>query len=67
MHAWCTPAAKACVTAVLVAELRVDASAGTRRSRRFGAAAPLPCLPHELWLLILEFVARHELGAAPPA
>ena len=31
------------------------------------AAAPLPSLPHELWLLILEFVARRELGAALPA
>ena len=67
MHAWCTPAAKVCITAVLVAELRVDASAGTRRSRRFGAARPLPSLPHELWLLILEFVARQELGGATPA
>ena len=64
MHAWCTDAAKACVVAVLIAERRVDASAGTRRSRRLGAA-PLPSLPHELWLLILEFAPRHELG--PPS
>ena len=55
MHTWCTPAAKACVLAVLVAELRVDNVAGTQ--------APLPSLPHELWLLILEFAPRHALGA----
>ena len=68
MHAWCTAAAKACVLAVLVAELRVDSSAGTRRSRRLHAQAPLPSLPHELWLLILEFAPRRELGApASPA
>ena len=66
MHAWCTAAAKACVLAVLVAELRVDSSAGTRRSRRLHTQGPLPSLPHELWLLILEFVPRRELGAPPP-
>ena len=64
MHAWCTGAAKACVVAVLIAERRVDARAGTRRSRRLGAA-PLPSLPHELWLLILNFAPRCELG--PPS
>ena len=66
MHAWCTPAAKACVLAVLVAELRVDNNVGTRRSRRLHTQAPLPSLPHELWLLILEFAPRRELGAPPP-
>ena len=57
MHAWCTDAAKACVVAVLVAELRSD--------RQEEATAPLPLLPHELWLLILEFAPRRELG--PPS
>ena len=53
--AWCTDAAKACVLAVLVAERRVDAQ----------AEELLPSLAHELWLLILEFVPRHELGPVP--
>ena len=56
MHAWCTPAALACVLAVLVAELRADRQEDQR----------LPPLPHELSLLILEFVPHHELGAPPP-
>ena len=56
MHAWCTAAGKACVLAVLVAEPRVDRQEDQR----------LPSLPHELWLLILEFVPRRELGAPPP-
>ena len=55
MHAWCTAANKACVLAVLVAELRVDAEEDPR----------LPSLPHELWLLILGFAPRRELG--PPS
>ena len=54
MHAWCTPAARACVAAVLAAELRTDQQESPR----------LPSLPHELWLLILEFAPRCELGAA---
>ena len=66
MHAWCTAAGRACVLAVLITELRVDNSAGTRRSRRLHTQASLPSLPHELWLLILEFVPRRELGASPP-
>ena len=53
MHVWCTGVAKACVFAVLVAELRVDRQEDQR----------LSSLPHELWLLILEFVARRDLGA----
>ena len=66
MHAWCTAAAKACVLAVLVAELRVD------RARRYiprlseleaFEARNLPLMPHGLWLLILEFAPRRELGA----
>ena len=67
MHAWCTPTAsvRACVTAVLVTELRGDAAAGTCRSCCHNAANALPSLPHELWLLILGFIARQELGAPP--
>ena len=56
MHAWCPAAGKACVLAVLVAELRGDCQEDP----------PLPSLPHELWLLILEFAPRRELGALPP-
>ena len=56
MHAWCTAASRACVVAVLVAELRVDRQEDPQ----------LPLLPHELWLLILEFAPRRELGAPPP-
>ena len=48
-------AAKVCVLAVLVAGLRVD-----RQEEPW-----LPSLPHELWLLILEFAPRRELGAPP--
>ena len=55
MHAWCTTAGRACVLAVLVAELRVDRQEDPR----------LSSLPHELWLLILEFAPRRELGGAP--
>ena len=40
--------------AVLVAELRSD--------RQEEAAAPLPSLAHDLWLLILQFVPRRCLG-----
>ena len=39
-----------------VAELRVDRQEEPR----------LPSLPHELWLLVLEFTPRRELGAPPP-
>ena len=56
MHAWCTAAGRACVVAVLAAEPLLD-----REEDPW-----LPSLPHELWLLILEFVPRRELGAAPP-
>ena len=56
MHAWCTAAGRACVLAVLAAELRVDREEDPR----------LPSLPHELWLLTLEFAPRRELGAAHP-
>ena len=54
MHAWCSPGARECVLAVLVAELRADLQHGP---------AALPSLAHELWLLILEFVPRHQLGS----
>ena len=56
VHAWCTAAGRACVLAVLGAELRVDRQEDPR----------LPSLPHELWLLVLEFLPRRELGAPPP-
>ena len=56
-HTWCTPGQRACVLAVLVAELRSD---------RQPEPALLPSLPHDVWLLILQFVPRHELGAPPP-
>ena len=52
MHAWCTAAGRACVLSVLVAELRVDRQEDPR----------LPSLPHELWLLVLEFLPRRALG-----
>ena len=54
MHAWCTPGQRACVLAVLVAELRSD--------RQEEETAPLPLLVHDLWLLILQFVFRRDLG-----
>ena len=54
MHAWCTPGQRACVLAVLVAELRSD--------RQAEAVALLASLAHDLWLLILQFVPRHALG-----
>ena len=70
MHAWCTAAARACVVAVLVAELRVDRQEDPRlpslpQGKGPGGQdeGPLVSLPHELWLLILEFVPRRELGA----
>ena len=54
MHrAWCTPGQRACVVAVLLAELR---------SGRHPAPAALPCLAHELWLLILQSIPRRHLG-----
>ena len=56
MHAWCIASARVCVLAVLAAELRVDRQEDHR----------LPALPHELWLLIIEFAPRRELGAPPP-
>ena len=54
MHAWCTGGQRACVVAVLVAELRSD--------RQEEETAPLPLLVHDLWLLILQFVPRRCLG-----
>ena len=53
-HTWCTPGQRACVVAVLVAELRSD--------RQAEETAPLPLLVHDLWLLILQFVPRRALG-----
>ena len=67
MHAWCTPAAKACVLAVLIAELRVDQNARGQLPHHVHTPAPLPYLPHELWLRILAFAPRRELGTPPPA
>ena len=126
-HVWCTPRQRACVVAVLVAELRLDVledaaqdalckknaavpGAGLLELVRFfwptfatnssahavdakldllakdgspallklmlelgheraeespddaAAAAALPSLPHDVWLLVLEFVPRHRLG-----
>ena len=54
MHAWCRADQHACVLAVLVAELRSD--------RQDEKTAPLPFMDHDLWLLILQFVPRHQLG-----
>ena len=56
MHHWCAPAAKLSVAAVLASELRT----ARQHPRR------LPHLPHELWLLILEFVSREELEPPLP-
>ena len=55
MHLWCTGAANAAVVALLIVELRVD-----QRDQQ-----PLPPLPHDVWLLILEFVERRGLGPPP--
>ena len=52
-HTWCTAAARECVLAVLVAELRSD---------RQPAPGVLPSLARELWLRILEFVPQRQLG-----
>jgi hypothetical protein len=54
MHSWCTPGQRDRVLAVLVSELRSD-----RQEEEEGV---LPVLPHDLWLLILEFVPRRSLG-----
>jgi hypothetical protein len=56
MHAWCSAQGRACVLTLLVVELRVDEMAGPHA---------LPRLPHELWLLVLEFLRRRDLGAPP--
>jgi len=53
MHAFCTPGQRDCVIAVLVSELRLDRQ----------EEGVLPVLAHDLWLLILEFVPRHQLGS----
>ena len=47
---------RACVFTVLVVELRVDEMAGPHA---------LPWLAHDLWLLVLEFLRRRDLGAPP--
>jgi len=52
-HMWCTAGERQCVLAVLVAELRSD---------RQAEPAVLPSLAHDLWLLILQFVPRRQLG-----
>ena len=68
MHMWCTPRQRACVVALLVAELRVDAldddawGSTEDDGAAMHVAGPLPPLPHDLWLRILEFVPRHRLG-----
>ena len=56
MHAWCSALERARVLTVLVVELRVDEMAGTHA---------LPWLAHDLWLLVLEFLRRHDLDAPP--
>ena len=53
-HTWCTTSQRACVLALLVAELRSD--------RQVEETALLPLLVHDLWLLILQFVPRHGFG-----
>ena len=69
MHGWCTEGANQCVLAVLLVELRRDrqASAGVRVAKGVALATEilpsLPSLPHELWLLIMEFIPRHQLGS----
>ena len=54
MHAFCTPGQRACVLAVLFAEWFSD-----HQKEEEGV---LPVLAHDLWLRILEFVPRRELG-----
>ena len=52
---WCTAAAKECVLAVLLAEVRID---------QLPVDEGLPSLDHNLWLYILEFIPRDALGRA---
>ena len=57
MHDWCpTQAAKEAVIAFLGCERRVDAQVEQEQT-------DLPSLDHELWLLILTFIRRDELGS----
>ena len=56
MHAWCSAQERACVLALLVVGMRVD---------KMDAPDALMWLPHELWLLVLEFLRRRDLGAPP--
>jgi len=68
MHAWCTPATKASVTAVLTVEHRFNTSSplphlepdehydGNGLLMFDWRQAHLPHLPHEIWLLILGFI-----------
>ena len=53
-HKWCTTKQRACVLTVLVAEVRVD--------QQPVGDGHLLSLPHDLWLLLLEFVRPSELG-----
>ena len=60
MHGWCSEQQRACVLAVLVVELRVDQQADTPEV----VPGALPSLAHDLWLLVLEFVRRSDLGCS---
>ena len=55
VHAWCTsPQQHACVVAVLFAEMRID---------RQPVAANVPSLPHDVWLLLMQFLQHTEIGS----
>ena len=54
-HWMCTRPQRESVMALLVVEVRIDGHPGR---------ANLPPMSHDLWLLILQFLPRHELG--PP-
>ena len=57
MHHWCpTAAAKECVLAALVCEMRLGGGDAQR-------AAQLPVLPPELWLHAMTFIRRDQLAA----
>ena len=51
MHSWCPPHSRKCVFTVLLLEVRLDAT-----------NMDLPSLPHDIWLLLLEFIRRADLG-----
>ena len=69
MHWWCHERARVCVRTVFAALVRAKARTSpnicTATTTAATTGTPLPSLDLDLWMHILSFIARHELGRSP--